>query len=376
MSGIYLHIPFCKQKCTYCDFHFSTTFQSYRTEMIESIGKEITIRANNFLQHEALTTIYFGGGTPSLLLPEELKHLLDTIKATVDISNVDEITLEANPDDINAPNLIQWKELGINRLSIGVQSFRERDLKWMNRAHHAAECLSSIQLAQQHGFTNLTVDLIYGLPDLTDQEWINHIQQLIELGIPHISAYCLTVEQKTALFHLVKNQKIIVPDEDTQARQFDLLLDKLTAHGYEQYEISNFSQPGYLSKHNSNYWRNEIFLGVGPSAHSYDRQKRYWNIANNTQYIQLIKTNQPTLEEELLSPENRFNELIMTGLRTKWGVNLTELNSIFPISTLFNTMVADFVRSNDILVNADSIYLTQQGKLKADHIASSLFIGV
>ncbi len=374
MAGIYIHIPFCKQKCTYCDFHFSTTFETYRNEMVNAICLEIEIRANDFLAGEPLTTVYFGGGTPSLLTKIEIDRILNTIKAHIDYSNVEEVTFEANPDDINSTKLVEWKESGINRLSIGLQSFRQVDLDWMNRAHSADEGEFSIKLAQAHGFTNLTVDLIYGLPDLSEDEWRSHVQRLCDLNVPHISAYCLTVEQKTALQHMVKQNKLSIPDEDKQSRQFEILLSTLEDAGYEQYEISNFSKPQMHSRHNSNYWRNEIYLGIGPSAHSFDRVKRYWNIANNTKYIKLIQDGKLPIEEEVLSPENRFNELIMTGLRTKWGVNLGVLSSILPLDNKFHATLSEFVNAGDLISDTTHLYLTQKGKLKADYIASSLFI--
>lgn len=342
--------------------------------MVNAICSEIDIRANDFLAGEPLTTVYFGGGTPSLLTRIEIDRILDTIKAHVDYSNVEEVTFEANPDDINSTKLVEWKESGINRLSIGLQSFRQVDLDWMNRAHSVDEGESSIKLAQAHGFTNLTVDLIYGLPDLSEDEWKNHVQRLCDLNVPHISAYCLTVEQKTALQHMVKQNKLTLPDEDKQSRQFEILLSTLEDAGYEQYEISNFSKPKMHSRHNSNYWRNEIYLGIGPSAHSFDRTKRYWNIANNTKYIKLIQAGELPIEEEVLSPENRFNELIMTGLRTKWGVDLGVLSSILPLDSKFHATLSEFIDAGDMTSDKSHLYLTKKGKLKADYIASSLFV--
>jgi len=374
VAGIYIHIPFCKQKCTYCDFHFSTTFETYRDEMVNAICLEIEIRAKDFLADDSLTTIYFGGGTPSLLTKTEIDRILNTIKTHVDYSKVEEITFEANPDDISSSKLIEWKESGINRLSIGLQSFRQRDLDWMNRAHNVDEGEFSIKLAQNHGFNNLTVDLIYGLPDLSEDEWREHIQRLCDLNVPHISAYCLTVEQKTALQHMVKQKKLIIPNEDAQSRQFEILVETLENAGYEQYEISNFSKPQMHSRHNSNYWRNEVYLGIGPSAHSFDRLKRYWNIANNTKYIKLIQTRELPIEEEVLSLENRFNELIMTGLRTKWGVNMEVLDSILPLNNEFHSTLGNFVNAGDLISDNNHLYLTKKGKLKADYIASSLFV--
>jgi oxygen-independent coproporphyrinogen III oxidase len=375
MAGIYVHIPFCKQKCSYCDFHFSTTFEKYRKQMIDAICKEIELRAPLFLSNEPINTIYFGGGTPSILHQHELHQILSTIHTYTNSHKVEEITLEANPDDITDENLDGWKQEGINRLSIGVQSFREQDLQWMNRAHTVNEGKNALLLAQKHGFDNLTVDLIYGLPNLSNKEWTNHIQRLIELKIPHISAYCLTVEKKTALHKMVQHHELKMPDDEIQAQQFEILLNTLEKAGYEQYEISNFSFPEHHSKHNSNYWKNENYLGIGPSAHSYDGKNRYWNFANNSRYIQSIEQNSQHYELEQLTPENRFNELLLTGLRTKWGVNKSILSSISTLTTDFNTKLNDFIFTKDIEMNEnEQFYLTTKGKLKADYIASELFV--
>lgn len=374
MAGIYIHIPFCKKKCTYCDFHFSTTFESYRKEMIAALCNEIQMRSPAFFSGEPLTTIYFGGGTPSLLTPEELETILTAVHQNNSTETVEEITLEANPDDITEENLTGWKKAGINRLSIGLQSFREQDLQWMNRAHSVEEGESAIRKAQKFGFTNLTVDLMYGLPDLSQAEWKEHIYKLTDLNVPHISAYCLTVEPKTTLHHLVGTNKIHVPDEDIQAEQFELLIQTLREKGYEHYEISNFCLPGQYAKHNSNYWKNRKYLGIGPSAHSYDGENRFWNPANNTRYIQSVQSGEHTPEKEHLSPENRFNELLLTGLRTIWGVDLQQLSATLPLTDAFRTEMEHFIQAGDLQLSGNTIRLTQQGKLKADYIASALFV--
>lgn len=374
MSGIYLHIPFCKQACTYCDFHFSTNFETYRQEMVDAICKEISFSKDFFQRDELVSTIYFGGGTPSILNEREINQIFAALHKTFDLSQLKEVTLEANPDDISIEQLVLWKKSGINRLSIGVQSFRQSDLDWMKRAHNANEAEQSILLAQEYGFLNLTVDLIYGLPKLSIQAWQHHIQKLINFNIPHVSAYCLTVEPKTVLNRLVKTQQISLPNDELQAKQFEFLVETLENSNYEQYEISNFSLPGFHSKHNSNYWRNKKYLGIGPSAHSYDLQNRRWNIANNQLYIRKINALEKYTEIEQLTSENHFNELIMTGLRTKWGVNLVELNELVELDAHFWSLIKKFKQSNDLMHKGNTLFLTKKGLLKADFIASELFL--
>ncbi len=372
MPGIYIHIPFCKQKCTYCDFHFSTTFSAYREQMIDAILQEISLR-KNYLK-EPISTIYFGGGTPSLLTEIELNSILRKINNTFEVLDNTEVTLEANPDDISQEQLSTWKKAGVNRLSIGLQSFKESDLKWMNRAHTVEEANECISLAQEAGFHNLTVDLIYGLPNLTLEEWKGHIQQLIDKGVPHISAYCLTVEKNTALSNWVNKGKIKMASEDVQSEQFLVLLELLEKNGYEQYEISNFCKNGIESKHNSNYWKGEHYIGVGPSAHSFNGTTRSWNVANNRKYIKAIEKNQAFSEKEELSKQDQFNELLLTGLRTKYGVNLANLQEILPLSKEFNETFSLFQEKKWLLIDNNIVLLTKSGKLMADYIASELFV--
>jgi len=373
MAGIYIHIPFCKQKCSYCDFHFSTTFHKYRAEMIESICKEIICR-KDYLANQVVETVYFGGGTPSLLTKDEFEQVLNSIKTTFNISADLEFTVEANPDDINKNTLQDWKQIGVNRLSIGLQSFREEDLRWMNRAHNRSEALNCVSLAQEEGFDNLSVDLIYGLPNLSTQDWKKNIQHVIDMKVPHVSAYCLTVEEKTSLHQMVKNNKIKPASEDEQSDQFNLLIDTLAENGMEQYEISNFSKLGKHSIHNSNYWTGKHYLGIGPSAHSFNGTSRSWNISNNQQYIKKVANNEKWDEIEILSKENQFNELLMTGLRTKFGVDTKKLKKIFPFPIKFQTTLSQFIDNSWITEDGSNIRLTQEGKLKADFIASELFV--
>tara|TARA_B110000503_G_scaffold28205_1_gene45211 strand:+ start:3187 stop:4311 length:1125 start_codon:yes stop_codon:yes gene_type:complete len=373
MAGIYIHIPFCKQKCTYCDFHFSTTFSDYRSEMIEAILKEIDLR-KVYLLNQQIQTIYFGGGTPSLLTENEIVKILTKIRNEFIVLTDVEVTLEANPDDITEEKLAIWKHAGVNRLSIGLQSFKESDLKWMNRAHTVEEANQCVSIAQNAGFKSLTVDLIYGLPNLSLEEWQDHIQRLIDLKVPHISAYCLTVESNTALDHLVKKGKVIPSSDEAQAEQFLLLIDLLEKNGYEQYEISNFCLKNSTSLHNSNYWKGEHYLGIGPSAHSFDGKSRSWNVANNRKYIKGIQQNRDCFETETLSNRDLFNETILTGLRTKYGVGITPLKNLLSFTPDFESMIKDFKHKNWLTEVNERYYLTQEGKLMADYITSELFI--
>lgn len=372
MAGIYVHIPFCKQKCTYCDFHFSTTFHSYRSRMIGTIIKEIELR-KDYLNEASIETIYFGGGTPSILSFEELEQILSAIHSNYDTSNLAEVTLEANPDDITTNKVQEWKGIGVNRLSIGLQSFKESDLKWMNRAHNVEESYSCIKSAIEGGITNLTVDLMYGLPDLTNEEWKNHIQTVVDMGVQHVSAYCLTVEEGTALDKFVENGKIVPPTDDLQAEQFLLLVDTLEQNGIMQYEISNFGKEGFESKHNSNYWKGTHYLGIGPSAHSFDGKSRSWNVANNQKYMQQIEAGEDWNETEILSKNDLFNELILTGLRTVNGVDLAHLNSILPIEDTTNNQIEQYCTEGLMEKVINKIRLTKVGRLQADRIAADMF---
>ncbi len=372
MAGIYIHIPFCKQKCSYCDFHFSTTYHSYREKMIESICKEILLRKEEI--NEPIETIYFGGGTPSILLKDELALLLSIIQTSFTVKDTSEITLEANPDDLTFEKLVEFKSVGINRLSIGLQSFRAEDLKWMNRAHTAEESLNCIPMAQKAGFNNISIDLIYGLPNLTIVEWADMIDIAIQLDVQHISAYCLTVEGKTALKKWVDSKQIYLSNEDEQSDQFELLVQKLKNAGINQYEISNFSKPNFESKHNSSYWKGIHYTGIGPSAHSFNGKSRSWNVSNNRSYIKALENDEKWFEIEILSIENQFNEFILTGLRTIYGLNLDKLKEICEPPKTFWKTLNQFIDCNWLKQEENIISLTEEGKLKADHIASELFI--
>jgi oxygen-independent coproporphyrinogen-3 oxidase len=372
MAGVYVHIPFCKQACTYCDFHFSTTFATYRDEMVEAIIQEVSQRSD-YLEGEQVETIYFGGGTPSLLTGDEVAGILKSVCNTHNCVEELEITLEANPDDITDDKLVAWKAAGINRLSIGIQSFDDADLKWMNRAHNADESLSSVQRALKHGF-RVTIDLIYGLPNVSNTQWRRNLEIATQLQPQHISAYCLTIEENTVLDNWTKNGKIEKVPSEKQAEQFDILVDFLEQMGYEQYEISNFAKDSNYAQHNSNYWRGRKYLGIGPSAHSFNGVSRAWNIANNQRYLRAINHRETYVEEEVLSQNDRFNELLMTGLRTKWGVDLDVLSTISEINKDFYLYVEKRIESGEMVQRRNHILLTKKGRLMADKIASDLFI--
>ena len=370
--GLYIHIPFCKQKCSYCDFHFSTNLQ-HKSNLIQAINKELEIRKDEI--SAPLETIYFGGGTPSILSEIELESIFETIYKNYSTKNLKEITLEANPDDLNKEKLNFLKSTPINRFSIGVQSFFEEDLKLMNRAHNAQEAETSIKLVQDFGFENITIDLIYGSTTTTNEMWKQNLQKAIALNVPHISSYALTVEEKTILDHQIKKGITKPVDEDRQNEQFQLLVDTLTSHDFIQYEISNFGKEDYFSLHNSNYWKGIHYLGIGPSAHSYNGKTRAWNIANNSKYIQTINENKLPQEIEVLNEVEQFNEMIMIGLRTIYGIDLDRINSEFsqPLVNSFYQELNQLINENLVEKKENKIILKPEAKFFADGIASRLF---
>jgi len=373
MAGIYIHIPFCRKACHYCNFHFSTSLQ-YKNEFVTALLKEIDLRTA-YLQEEPIETIYFGGGTPSLLEEIELNSIMNYIYRQFNISDNAEITFEANPDDITREKLIIWRRSRINRLSIGVQSFFDDDLKWMNRAHSAQQSTQSILMAQEQGLANLNIDLIYGGPTLNDEKWEANFQRAVTLNIPHLSCYALTVEPKTALEKMIAQHKIENVDSEKQASQFLLLADWATAAGYEQYEISNFAKPGMRSKHNSAYWQGKKYLGLGPSAHSFNGNSRQWNVANNSLYIQSIQKEVLPVEIETLTLIQQMNEYIMTSLRTTEGMDLEFITKRFgpkPVARIVQ-QAKKYLDDGKISTAGNRIQLTRTGKLFADGIASDLF---
>lgn len=375
MAGIYVHVPFCKVKCHYCDFHFSVQLKN-RAALIASICNELVIR-QNYIGDEPVRTIYFGGGTPSVIEIELLNEILQTIRLNYTIDPDCEITLECNPDDLEEEKLIALHKFGVNRLSIGIQSFNNNVLEFMNRAHNSTQATNSVIMAKACGFDNITIDLIYGVPGTTMETWKNQLDLMLELGVPHLSAYCLTIEENTVFGNWQKKGKLKPYEDQESLKQFQYLIYFMEKNGYEQYEISNFARPSFISKHNSAYWLGEKYLGVGPSAHSFNGAKRSWNVANNPKYIQLIKKEEAFNEEETLSLKDQFNEYILTRLRTKWGIALADLTEI-SAEMLADSMpvLMDNIAEGNLVKNGDVYTLTNQGKYIADGISADLFSDV
>ena len=373
MSGIYIHIPFCKKACHYCDFHFSTSFK-HKDQMINSLKHEILIR-NRELKHEKIDSIYFGGGTPSVLNIREINSLIETVYDNYLVNDSVEITLEANPDDLTDEKILELFNSKVNRLSIGVQSFFEKDLKLMNRSHTSNQAMNCIKSAVKY-FDNISVDLIYGIPGLDNSRWKENIEILISHNISHISAYALTVEPKTALKKYIDNG-IIAPIDDSQSQeQFHILLDILEDHNYENYELSNFAKNNLYSVNNSAYWTRKKYIGIGPSAHSFNGNNRFWNIKNNLKYIESIKNNIIPNEMEVLSAIDKFNEMVMFGLRTSKGISFTEIEnefgSIYKNKLINNSQ--NHIANELLLIKNDFLYITRKGKFLSDGIASDLFM--
>ncbi len=374
MAGIYIHIPYCKQTCSYCDFHFSTSLKS-KDAFISSLIHEIELQKNYLGKNTLIETIYFGGGTPSLLSTDELDKIFKSLYANFSITKNAEITLEANPDDLSKTKLQELKLSPINRLSIGIQSFFEEDLKLMNRAHTAQNAENCIKESQQAGFENLTVDLIYGTPGLSNTNWKKNLAKVFDFGVPHLSSYSLTVEEKTPLESHIKKGKVKPVDEEQSAEQFLILVEETTKNGYEQYEISNFCKPGFHSRHNSNYWKGVKYLGLGPSAHSFDGNSRQWNVSNNFRYIKSIAENKIPSEKEILTTEQNFNEYMMTGLRTSTGISLEKVSTEFGEDYLSKllTEAKNYLDCSKIILKRNHLILTNSGKLIADRISSDFF---
>ncbi|CAM3849900.1 radical SAM family heme chaperone HemW [Mucilaginibacter galii] len=372
MAGIYIHIPFCKQACHYCDFHFSTS-QQYRPDLVQALAKEIALQ-KHYLNGANIETIYFGGGTPSLLEAGEITFLLDTIAQHHPISSNAEITLEANPDDLTSQKVQDLRQTPVNRFSIGIQSFFDEDLQWMNRAHRSNEAETSVKRVQDAGFNNITTDLIYGYPLLTHEKWEHNMSTMFDLEVPHISAYSMTVEPRTALAAFIKKKQTPPVNDQQSAEQFTRLMERMQQQGFDHYEISNFGKPGHYSRHNSNYWMGVPYLGIGPSAHAFNGQARQWNVANNARYLKALALNVIPAEVEQLSTINRLNEYIMTSIRTIWGLNLDKLEVIASGSSpIMLKNARQFLTSNWLDQQGRTLALTQAGKLYADHIAAELF---
>ncbi|WP_026718606.1 radical SAM family heme chaperone HemW [Flavobacterium antarcticum] len=372
MAGIYIHIPFCKQACHYCDFHFSTSMKK-KDDMVLALAKEIQLRKSEIT--EKVETIYFGGGTPSVLTNAEIEFLIGEVYANFEVIENPEITLEANPDDLSEERIIALSKTPINRLSIGIQSFFEADLKMMNRAHNSGEAKKSLEIATRY-FDNISVDLIYGIPGLTNEMWKQNIETALNFGVPHISSYALTVEPKTALYKLIQTGKIVEPKDEMAQEHFEILVKTLIDKGFIHYELSNFGKLNYFSQNNSSYWLGKKYLGIGPSAHSFDGKSRSWNIANNSLYIKSISEDKLPHEIEILTVQDRYNEYVMTGLRTIWGVSLGRIEKEFGVEYL-NYLIkqADKFLVDELLSVTDGILTaTSKGKFLVDGIASDLFL--
>jgi oxygen-independent coproporphyrinogen-3 oxidase len=373
LAGIYLHIPFCRKACHYCNFHFSTSLQ-YKNELLDALLKEISLTPGK--KEEEIETIYFGGGTPSILDQGELDKILGQLKKDFRISPDAEITLEANPDDITPAKAKAWIGSGINRLSIGIQSFRDVDLLWMNRSHSALQAKQAILDIRSAGFDNYSIDLIFGTPGLDTDAWVANITEALKLGIPHLSCYALTVEPRTALDKMIALHKKEAPDSDLQAEQYLVLMNQMEQAGYDHYEISSFSLPGMQSRHNRSYWQGKKYFGFGPSAHSFDGRSRKWNIAHNIDYIKSISDNKIPFESEILSPVQQLNEYIMTSLRTSEGLSLVEIRIKWgeDSASSIEHLAKPYIQSMKMAIIKDHLVLSREGKLFADGIAAALFL--
>ena len=373
MPGIYIHIPFCKQACHYCDFHFSTNLKK-KDEMVLALAKEIEIRKSEF-HDEIVETIYFGGGTPSILEISDLKLLIDSVYKNYKVVENPEITVEANPDDLTENRIIELSKNKVNRLSIGIQSFFEDDLQLMNRAHNVEEAKKCLEIAT-HYFDNISIDFIYGVPEMSNEKWLQNIETALSFGVPHISSYALTVEPKTALHSFIQKGIIPQPDDEVAQEHFQILVDKLSENGFIHYELSNFGKENYFSKNNSSYWLGKKYIGIGPSAHSYDGKNRGWNVSNNSLYIKSIQENKLPIEIETLTKTDRYNEYIMTGLRTIWGVSLERIEQEFGKTYLdyLNQQAAKFIEDHLLFVDDNILRTTKKGKFLSDGIASDLFL--
>ncbi|WP_075341739.1 radical SAM family heme chaperone HemW [Tenacibaculum agarivorans] len=372
MSGIYIHIPFCKQACYYCDFHFSTSLKR-KEEMIQALLTEIELRKQEFVS-DTVATIYFGGGTPSVLNQSEIETIIDAVYQHYNVIDEPEITLEANPDDLTEERIAEIAKSLVNRLSIGIQSFFEKDLKLMNRAHNAEEAKKCLSLAVDQ-FENISIDLIYGIPNTTHEEWRENISTALSFGVPHISSYALTVEPKTALESFIQKGVIDNVNDEVAQQQFLILVEELDKAGFVHYELSNFGKEGYFSKNNSAYWQGKKYIGIGPSAHSFNGKERSWNIANNALYIKKIQEKELPSEVEELSNTDRYNEYVMTGLRTVWGVSFHRVAEEFGRMYLdYLKMQAEkFILEDLLYIEDDTLRTTTKGKFLTDGIASDLF---
>jgi oxygen-independent coproporphyrinogen-3 oxidase len=374
LAGIYIHIPFCKKACFYCDFHFSVSFQQ-KDEVVASLIKELKER-KNFIGQEEVKTIYFGGGTPSVLSAGNISEILKEVYAQYTVNDNAEITFECNPDDLSKEYLVGLKECGVNRLSIGIQSLNDESLTWMNRSHNVTQALQAIDSAAALGFRDMTIDLIYGIPMLTEDEWRQTLKRALAMPINHLSAYSLTLEENTPYNKLVEQKKYKKPNDDDASRHFEILLEEIKLAGWEHYEVSNFCKAGNYSKHNTAYWQNVKYLGIGPSAHSFDGKSRHWNVRSNKEYIQKIQAGESVSESEELSTKDIVNEALLTGLRTKWGVNLAEVKEQYEydIAATNQNQIMEWQQKDWLEMKDGVLRLRADGFLFADYIASELFV--
>ena len=372
MSGLYVHIPYCAKLCYYCDFHFSLNLKT-RKDFVDAVCKELQLRKDFF--STPVETIYFGGGTPSLLSEEEIRTIVSTIYENFQIQPNAEFSFECNPDDLTDSYCESLLKNGVNRLSIGIQSFFDDDLQLLNRRHNSESARKAVRIAQNAGFQNITIDLIYGLPNMTLERWQKNLDEAAKLNVQHLSAYSLMVEEHTALHKFVRTGKFILPSEESVLEQFNYLIDWAKANDFEQYEISNFAKNGMYSKHNTSYWTGKSYLGLGPSAHSFDGEKRFWNIAHNAKYIESLRNSVIPCETEILSARDKYNELIMTGLRTKQGVNESVIVQNFPPKYVqdFLACKAKFLKQNLLQENGTFVSLTRKGIMVSDMIMSDFF---
>jgi len=374
MSGIYVHIPYCRKACTYCNFHFSTQ-TGHKGAMVKALVREIAMQ-EQYLAANKINTIYFGGGTPSVLEEEEIKQIIDALRQQYSVESDAEITFEINPDDASPSNLAAWKKQGINRLSIGVQSFQEAELVFMNRSHSAQQSKDCIAMARAAGFENISIDLIYGSYETSNTIWQKNIETFLKLNIPHLSAYALTVEPKTKLSFEIAKGKLAEPNEAKTIEQFEILMDQMAQNNFEHYEISNFARPGWQAVHNSNYWTGQNYLGIGPSAHSFNGSSRQWNIANNIKYIEAIEKGDLPFELENLSPDNIYNEYVMTSLRTSNGCTRENITTRFKEQHLqaFDTAIKKQMAQGNIEQREQRFVLSRQGKFIANSVMADFFV--
>ena len=374
MAGIYIHIPFCRKRCHYCDF-FKSTDLSLKARLLEGLKKELQSRAPELVSEE-INTIYFGGGTPSVLLIDELKDLLNTIKENYQVAGNAEITLEANPDDLSQAILSALKQIGFNRLSMGVQSFSESDLKLMNRRHGVMQAVQSVKWAKKAGFSNISIDLIYGLPNQTIEEWERNVRIAVELDVQHVSAYNLTYHEGTVFYERLKKGILQELPDELSLQQFEMLVKILNEAGFEHYEISNFCKPGLYSQHNSSYWKSRKYLGIGPSAHSYDLASRRWNVSSISKYLEGLENNQPYFETEILTEQDRYNDFIITGLRTVWGISEEYIQATFSLEYFnhFVKMKEKYLQSGQLICNSGTTSISPEGLFISDKIMADFMV--